>query len=75
MLVKSRTRFNHRGVNHLESFLLCLAGWVNRNLQHVIEYLQEEVRVLRELTKRPRFNDDQRRRLAAKAKPVGLRRG
>jgi putative transposase len=75
MLAKLRTSFTHRGANHLEFFLLCLAGWVNRNQQHVIEYLQEEVRVLKEqLGKRPRFNDDQRRRLAAKAKPVGLRR-
>ena len=75
MLAKSRTSFNHRGLNHLELFLLCLAGWLNRNQQHVIEYLQEEVRVLKEqLAKRPRFNDDQRRRLAAKAKPVALRR-
>jgi hypothetical protein len=29
-------------VNHLQFFLLCLAGWVNRNQQHAIEYLQEK---------------------------------
>jgi transposase len=59
-------------MNHLQFFLICLAGWINRNQQNVIEYLQEEVNVLREqLGKRPRFNDDQRRRLAAKAKKVG----
>ena len=29
--------------------LVSLAGWMNRQQQHVIEYLQEEVRVLREL--------------------------
>ncbi len=42
----------------------------------MIEYLQEEVRVLRELLgeKRPRFNDDQRIRLAAKAKKVKFSR-
>jgi transposase InsO family protein len=62
-------------VNRLQFFLICLAGWVNRNQQSVIEYLQEEVRVLKEqLGKKPRFNDDQRRRLAAKARQIGLRR-
>lgn len=49
-----------------------IAGWMNRHQQVVIEYLQEEVRVLQEqLGRRPRFNDDQRRRLALKAKTVG----
>jgi len=62
-------------VNRLQFFLICLAGWLNRNQQSVIEYLQEEVRVLKEqLGKKPRFNDDQRRRLAAKARQIGLRR-
>ena len=28
--------------------LICLAGWMNRNQQDVIEYLKEEVRVLKE---------------------------
>ncbi len=55
--------------------MLCLAGWLNRNQQNVIEYLQEEVKVLKQqLGKRPRFNDEQRRKLAAKAKKVGLER-
>jgi len=45
---------------------------MNRNQQAVIEYLREEVRVLKEqLGRRPRFNDDQRRRLAVKGKSVG----
>ena len=62
-------------VNHLQSFLICLAGWINRNQQSVIEYLQEEVQDLREqLGKQPRFNDDQRRRLATQAKNIGLQR-
>ena len=53
--------------------MLCLAGWIHRNQQHAIEYLQEEVKVLKEqLGKKPRFNDDQRRRLAAKAKKLRL---
>ena len=48
--------------------------WINRNQQNVIEYLQEEVKVLQEqLGKKPRFNDAQRRRLAAKAKKIGVK--
>jgi hypothetical protein len=27
--------------------LVSLAGWMNRQQQHVIEYLQEEIRVLK----------------------------
>jgi transposase InsO family protein len=62
-------------VNQLQILLLCLAGWINRNQQQVIEYLQEEVQVLKEqLGKQPRFNDDQRRRLAAKAKKIDAQR-
>jgi Tfp pilus assembly protein PilN len=62
-------------VNPIYFLLLCLAGWLNRNQQQAIQYLQEEVKVLKEqLGKRPRFTDDQRRRLAAKAKPLGLAR-
>jgi putative transposase len=62
-------------VNLLRFSMICLAGWINRNQQNVIEYLQEEVKVLREqLGKKLRFNDDQRRRLAAKAKQIGLQR-
>jgi putative transposase len=45
---------------------------MNRHQQVVIEYLQEEIRVLKEqMGKRPRFNNDQRRRLAVKGKSVG----
>jgi putative transposase len=59
-------------VNALQLLLLCFAGWLNRRQLLVIEYLQEEVKVLREqLGKKPRCNDDQRRRLAAKAKKLG----
>ena len=28
--------------------LVSLAGWMNRQQQHVIEYLQEEIRILKE---------------------------
>jgi len=59
-------------VNPLQLLLVCLAGWINRHQQFVIEYLQEEVKVLREqLGKKPRFTDDQRCRLAAKAQKIG----
>jgi putative transposase len=45
---------------------------MNRNQQDVIEYLQEEIRVLKELLgQKPRFSDDQRRRLATKGRRVG----
>jgi hypothetical protein len=49
-----------------------LAGWMNQHQQEVIQYLVEENRVLREQigNRRMRFSDDQRRRLAAKAKKI-----
>jgi hypothetical protein len=52
----------------LQVLLVTLSGWVNRQQQHVIEYLVEENRVLKEQVKgrRLRLTDDQRRRLAAK---------
>src|ERR1035438_10508129 len=55
--------------------LICLAGWMNQQQQHAIEYLREENRVLREQlgSQRLRLNNDQRRRLAAKAKGLGRR--
>lgn len=45
---------------------------MNQGQQQVIEYLMEEIKVLKEQSgvKRPAFNDDQRRRLAAKAKAI-----
>ncbi len=50
-----------------------MAGWINRQQLDVIEYLKEENRVLREHLKGKwiRFTDEQRRRLAAKAKSLG----
>ena len=52
--------------------LVSLAGWMNRQQQHVIEYLLEEVRVLKEQQgdERLKFTDEQRRRLAGKAKLI-----
>ena len=53
--------------------LLILAGWVNRQQQEVIEYLRTENQVLKEKLGQRRIllNDDQRRRLAVKAKVLG----
>jgi putative transposase len=56
------------------SFLVtAIAGWMNQHQPHVSDYLIEENRVLREQIghRRLQFSDDQRRRLAAKAKKVG----
>lgn len=56
----------------LAFLVICVAGWMNRNQQDVIDYLQEEIRVLKELVgPKPRFNDGQRRRLATKGKRLG----
>ena len=49
-----------------------LAGRLNQEQQRVLDYLQEENRVLKEqLGGRLRFTDEQRRRLAAKGKELG----
>jgi hypothetical protein len=57
----------------LQFLMMIFAGWVNRHQQEVIGYLQEENRALRDQLggKRLRFTDQQRRRLAVKAKAVG----
>ncbi len=57
----------------LQFLISILAGWVNRSQQDVIEYLQEENRVLREQlgTKRLLFTDVQRRRLAISSTQAG----
>ena len=59
--------------HHVQFLLLVLAGWVNRQQQDVIDYQQEENRVLRAglRGKRLRLADDDRRRLAAKAQALG----
>ncbi len=53
----------------LRFMLTSFAGWMNQQQRDVIDYLQEENRILREQfgDKRLRLTDDQRRRLAAKA--------
>ena len=53
--------------------LIAIAGWMNQHQRQMIEYLREENRVLREQLggRRLSFTNDQRRRLAAKAKGLG----
>src|SRR5215471_8796022 len=61
-------------ISHPLRFLLvALAGWINQQQREVIDYLHTENRVLREQlgARRLRFTDDQRIRLAAKAKRLG----
>src|SRR5215469_12118399 len=55
--------------------LISIAGWMNQQQQQAIDYLREENRVLSEQLcgRRLRFTDDQRRRLAARAKGLGRR--
>ena len=59
----------------LRLLLVALAGWINQQQRDVIDYLQEENRVLREQLgpRRLRFTNDQRIRLAAKAHRLGRR--
>ncbi len=56
--------------------LVALAGWLNRHQQHVIDYLLEEIRILKEQLhgRRLRLTDDQHRRLAVRAKALGRKR-
>ena len=62
---------------HLRLLLATFAAWANRQQTRVITSLIEENRVLKEQLKsggkRLRFTDDQRRRLAAKGRPLGKR--
>ena len=55
--------------------VIALAGWINRDQQAVIDYLIEENRVLKDHLegRRLRLTDEQRIRLAVKAKAVGRR--
>jgi len=50
-----------------------MAGWINRQQQDVITYIQEENRILKNKLKgkRIRLTDDERRRLAVKGKVLG----
>ena len=57
--------------------LIAVAGWMNQRQLQMIEYLREENRVLREQLgeRRLRLTDDQRRRLAVRAKGKASGRG
>ena len=52
---------------------VALAGWLNQQQHDIIDYLREENKVLREQlgNRRLRLNDEQRRRLAVRAKKLG----
>jgi hypothetical protein len=62
-----------RVLDPLRFVLISVAGWMNQRQTQIIDYLREENCVLREQLdgRRVRLNDDQRRRLAAKAKGIG----
>ena len=62
-----------RGLDPFRFVLIAVAGWINQRQLQMIDYLREENRVLREQLggRRLVLNDDQRRRLAAKAKGLG----
>jgi putative transposase len=56
--------------------VVAIAGWMNQRQLQTIDYLREETGcLLREQLagRRVRFNDDQRRRLAARTKCLGLK--
>src|SRR5262249_9979076 len=61
------------GLDPFQFVVIAIAGWMNQHQQQVVEYLLAENRVLREQIggRRVGFNDDQRRRLAVKAKTLG----
>jgi putative transposase len=59
----------------LQFLLMTFAGWVNRRQLAMIDYLKAENLVLRQQLggRKPRFTDDQRRRLAVKGRVLGHR--
>ncbi len=50
----------HSNLQPWQILLAALAGWVNRQQQHIIEYLQEENRVLKEQLGGKRLRHDPR---------------
>lgn len=56
--------------------LWCMAGWIGKQQQEVIDYLVTENAILREKVggNRILLDDDQRRRLAVKGKVLGRKR-
>ena len=64
---------NETRMRPLDILVVALAGWLNRRQNAVLVCLREENRVLRKRigTRRIRFTDDERRRLAAKGFAIG----
>jgi hypothetical protein len=64
-----------RTLDPFRLLLVAVAGWMNHEQQQIIDYLREENRVLRAQIgdRRLRFDDDQRRRLAVRAKALKRR--
>jgi putative transposase len=62
-----------RSIQPLQFLVTLLAGWVNRRQHEMIEYLNEENRLLKKRLgdRRLRFTDAERRRLARKAHVLG----
>jgi hypothetical protein len=62
-----------KSLDRFRFLLMAVAGWMNQQQLELIDYLREENRVLREQLgqRRLRFNDNQRRRLAVRAKGLG----
>jgi hypothetical protein len=59
----------------MRMLLLSVAGWMNEEQRRKIQFLEEQIRVLQEChgTKKLRFTNEQRRRLAAKGRQLGRR--
>src|SRR5438270_13915635 len=62
-----------RLLDPVQFLVIAIAGWMNQRQLQAIEYLREENRILRGQhgDGRVRFNEDQRRRLAVRAKGLG----
>jgi len=62
-----------RVLDPFQFVVIAVSGWMNQRQLQVIDYLREENRVLREQLggRRLRLDDNQRRRLATKAKGLG----
>ena len=54
-------------------YVVCLAGWINREQQRIIEFYQAELKAVMDTqgSKRFRLTDDHRRILAVKGKSLG----
>ena len=60
-------------IKPITMLIMMLAGWINEEQQHVIEYPKEENKILREKLGKKRIilNDSQRRRLVILGKKLG----